>query len=138
MYQFRQFEAVLQKIAHAETKAAVEKLQRNTRIDVSMGEIALVETDEISIRFQARISVYSRVGTTVAGLSIGQVSFTIEPKLYANSNHSTRISYYPTEGQEKQQEAKITAFIERIMAGVKPVPRFSLASVTAGKEGKPK
>jgi len=75
-------------------------------------------------------------------------NFDIEEKLYLNSNHSTKISFYSpevgveydkqwnrsinqkkTEAEKIRREKKILEFIDKLMAeaSIKPIPRFRLS-----------
>jgi len=76
------------------------------------------------IRFYAKHISYHE-GSWHRGITWG---FDVEEKLYTSSNHSTKISYYASEGKELETAEKVTNFIDKIMteASMKPVPRFTL------------
>ena len=59
-----------------------------------------------------------------------QLDIDIEHKIYINSPHSTKISYYaPEDAKEaKAKKERVEQFIADLMKGVKPKPRFSLAA----------
>ena len=86
--------------------------------------VEYVTTREESIKFESGI-VYSKKQATIWG---NWFNFTIEEKLYAQSSHSTKISFYCDEKEVKEFQSTIQAIIDKLMAGVKPEPRFSLAS----------
>jgi len=124
-FNFEQFEAVLQKIAHDIAIKAVTNPKGRIRITTySKGIFDQVETDDFRIHFYASHITYSE-GSWTKGVPWG---FDVEGKLYMTSNHSTKISFYAPEGKEKEINEKIMKFIGKIMmdAGIKPVPRFSL------------
>jgi len=52
-------------------------------------------------------------------------SFFIETKLYSTSPHSTKIDY----GSYPEVEAKVQKFLQELMQGQIPIPRFSLKQV---------
>lgn len=47
-------------------------------------------------------------------------SFTVEPKIYFSSNHSTKLDV-------SDDKERVLKWISKVMADVKPVPRFSLS-----------
>jgi hypothetical protein len=110
------------------------------------GNLSEVEDGDYAIRFYA-----SHIG--FAYMPKGKwddpdtISFDVEEKLYLNSNHSTKISFFSPElgvkydkefhrsideketaAEMKRREKKVLEFIEKLMvdANIKPIPRFSL------------
>jgi len=125
LFSFEQFETVLQKIAHEIAIKAVTSPKGNIRITTkSNGKFDTVETNEFMIRFYAKHISYSE-GSWFRGITWG---FDVEEKLYTSSNHSTKISYYASEGKTKEITEKVTKFVDKIMAevSIKPIPRFTL------------
>jgi hypothetical protein len=146
-YSFDQFDTVLQKFAHEVAKEVVTSLNTvHGRIDFRQHGIAYIETDKYSIRFSAARISFSRRGKDEYW------GFEIEEKLYATSNHQTKISYTvqvashfdrnkgeygeyvedeSRKAKEKKRGEEILEFIEQLMAenAIKPVPRFSLSDV---------
>jgi len=129
LFNFEQFETVLQKLAHRIAIDAITNLQGDIRIDVRHGKISSVETNRQTIRFYANHATYDEWSKKYTE----GFSFDVEEKLYTTSNHSTKISYYAPEGKTKKIAEKVTQFIDKIMAeaSIKPVPRFTLENKTA-------
>ena len=129
LFNFEQFEGVLQKLAHEIAMEAITNLQGDIRIDVHGGRLSTVETSKHLIRFYATHLSYSE---HEHGHSWEHSwGFDVEDKLYLTSNDCTKISFYAPEGKEKEVVEKITQFIDKIMAeaSIKPVPRFALAKL---------
>ena len=61
-----------------------------------------------------------------------ELELDVEEKEYTDSNHSSKIHFdcYPAEKQAKTRET-IMEFINNLLSGVKPEPRFSLAKQVA-------
>lgn len=93
-----------------------------------MHRLSMVETGKVTIRFFAKHIAYAEHSSRYS-YDENYWGFDVEEKHFLTSNHSTKISYYAPEGKEKETAEKITAFIDKIMAeaGMKPIPRFSLA-----------
>lgn len=147
-YSFDQFYTVLQKFAHEVAKEVVVNLSTTGgRIMFGYQSISLLETDKYSIRFsgQSRISFSRHNEDEYWG-------FEVEEKLYATSNHRTKLSYsvsvgghyeegkgYVEDGDRKAKEEKrgveILEFIERLMTenAMKPKPRFSLSDMVQNR-----
>jgi len=152
LYSFEQFETVLQKLAHKMAIDAITKLnQGRVRIQTnSNNEFERFESDKYAFTFYAHHIGYSRM--TKTGKGTDYWGFDIEEKEYSNSNHRTKISFFvAVEGKydkdsgkyaepgrpEKEHEraAEIQEFIEKLMLenGIKPEPRFVLATVARAK-----
>ena len=148
LYSFEQFETVLQKFAHEVAIEAVTKLQQGRiRIETnSSNKFQRVETDKYMVSFYANHVGFSRM------TKHDHWGFDAEEKEYSNSNHRTKISFFvAVEGKydkgsgkytepgrpEKEHEraAEIQEFIEKLMLenGIKPEPRFALATVARAK-----
>jgi len=137
LFNFEQFEEVLQKLAHRIAIDAITKLQGDVRIVVRHGKISEVETDRHTVRFYTNHANYEEWRRKYSD----GLSFDVERKLYTTSNHCTKISYYvptnfgskPKSRDKETIEKKITEFIDRVMAeaGMKPIPRFQLANHNA-------
>ena len=127
LFSFEQFEEVLQKIAHKIAMDAVTKLnQGNVRITISGDRFSRVDiVDKLELRFYAKHASYFEYGPKYEDWW----GFDVEEKLYLTSNHRTKISFYTPEGKEKERIEKITKFIDKLMAGVEVVPRFSLTQI---------
>jgi hypothetical protein len=119
-FSFEQFEEALQKLAHKIALDAVETL-KDVRIDIRGSRFSTVETDEVSIRFHPHHITYGEGGWEQS------FNFDVEEKVYLTSSHSTKISFYAPEGEEKEMAEKVTALIDKIMSEVKPIPRFNLS-----------
>ena len=124
-FTIEQFETAFQKRAYQLALDAVQKLPAqpkspytNLQVTASGPKLEYVSTSEESIKFENGI-YYSKSWRD--GLS-----FTIEEKIYANSSHSCRISFYCNAEGVKETQSKIQAFIDELMAGIKPESRFSL------------
>lgn len=106
-YLIEQFEAVLQRMAHE-----IPKFQR-------------VEAEDVSMEFQydvegklEKIHVYFRQKTGGGYWDWESWSLTITPKNY-ESGHVAKIEF-------SGDEQKVKAWIDAIMAGIEPTPRFRL------------
>ena len=84
-----------------------------------------VDTDEFHIRFYAKHAYFGR--TVKRGDSWG---FDVEEKEYTDSNHRSKLHFdcYPAE-KEAQIRQAITEFINKLLADVKPEPRFKLSQI---------
>jgi len=121
LFNFEQFEEVLQKLAYKIALDAVKTLkQGDARIVIHGSEFNTVETGKVNIRFY---------GNHISYGEWNWASFDVEEKVYLTSHHSTKISFYAPEGEESEMAEKITVFIDKIMAeaSIKPVPRFNLS-----------
>jgi hypothetical protein len=139
-YGFDQFDTVLQKFAHEIAVEAVTSLStEHGRIDFRHHGLAYIETDKYIIRFSPSRISFSRQEQK------DYFAFEIEEKLYATSNHRTKISYTVSVGghwekdkgyveddnrktKEKKRGEEILSFINELMTenNMKPVPRYSL------------
>jgi len=134
LFSFEQFETVLQKIAHEIAIKAVTNPKGDIRITTHNGKLDTVETVDFMIRFYAKHISYSECHSVRSRYFKDSWSretiwgFDVEEKLYTSSNHSTKISYYGSEGKDKETLEKVSQFIDKIMAeaSMKPVPRFTL------------
>ena len=125
-FSFKQFERVFQKLAHEIAVDAVTNMNKGrVRINISGNRLSEVSINSgsLAIKFYAKHLTYSHSPEEAWDEWWG---FDIEEKLYLTSNHSTKISFYAPEGKEKERAEKITKFIDKIMAEVKIIPRFSL------------
>ena len=127
-FTIEQFEAVFQKRAYQIALDALQKLLAEPKDSytglqiVARGpKLQLVSTSGESVKFESEI-VYSK---TIAKWNT--LFFTIEEKLYAQSSHSTKISFYCDPKEVKNVQSKVQAIIDELMTGIKPIPRFSLA-----------
>jgi hypothetical protein len=126
-FNIEQFEEVLQKLAHELALDALTNMNYGTvRIVIHGTRMNTVETGKATVRFYANHIGYHEEPTRNYKDWWG---FDVEDKVYTTSNHSTKISYYAPEDEEKEVAEKITRFIDKLMAeaSIKPVPRFSLA-----------
>ena len=128
-FSFQQFEEALQKLAHKIAIEGVTDLNRGDIRVVAYGNrFSRVDVGGLEIRFYAKHASYyvepSRNYKEWWG-------FDVEEKLYLTSNHCSKISFVAGENDVKtaEKKKKISEFIARMMseAGMKPVPRFSLA-----------
>jgi hypothetical protein len=113
-YTIEQFEEVLQRLAH------------------SFPRFEVVRTDGWNLTFhyddEGRIRNISVRRSKVIGKNkwgydrFEDTQFTVEPKLYADSPHSTKITF---PGWDKEEQKRVMALINEIMGSVKPEPRFS-------------
>jgi len=126
----KQFEAVLQKMAHKIAVEAVKTLNKSSlSIKASGSRLLEVYTGDYSFNFNAATISFSKRSPSE------WMSFQLEEKLYTQSNHCTRVSFYAEDDKLKETKKKIEDFIDKIMAeaSIKPVPRFTLAKFTGGQ-----
>lgn len=149
-FSFEQFEAVLQKMAHEMAVDLLTELKgKNISIRADRGRLVYVITDVVDFRFFAsHLSFSKHTGKTQDGLA-----FEIENKEFLTSNHRSKISYFVGEAYEKglydsnpeiraaaeatveqktkelakQKEKQIAEFLDKLMQGIEPQPRFKLA-----------
>ena len=128
-YSFEQFEEVLQKLAHKKAIDAITNLnQGNVRIVINGNRFSRVDViDQVEIHFYAKHASYFEYGRTYEDWW----GFDVEEKLYLTSNHCTKISFVAGTDNSKTsaKEQRIRVFVDKIMAGVKTVPRFSLTQL---------
>lgn len=129
-FSFEQFEGVFQKLAHKIAVEAVTKMNKGTvRIDIHGSRLSTValRSGGVKIRFFAAHLKYEHAPE---GSWDEWWGFDIEKKFYLTSSHKTKISFWAPDGKEKERKEKITKFLDELMteAGIKPVPRFSLAN----------
>lgn len=117
---------------------AVTKLEsRDLQIKARGPQLLMVETGTYTIRFSPSILSYTK--NWVRGHNVDEgFSFQVEEKAYTNSNDSTKISFTAFEGKEKETKGKIMRFVEVLMAGITPIPRFSLAEAVRAKKANQK
>jgi len=109
-----QFEKVLQKLAHEIPKF------KSVRTEDMTIDFRYDEEDKpyrISVRFHKRTVKKDEWGN----VEYDYWGFTVERKVYDTSPHSTKISF----GYEDEEE-KILKWLEKVMSGEKPIPRFTL------------
>jgi hypothetical protein len=90
------------------------------------GWISKIETELYEFRFYSKhVAVYFKIsGGKVLKDSIW---FDIEHKVYSDSPHSTKISFYCNMPKmEEERKAQILQFIAELMGDIKPERRFSL------------
>jgi hypothetical protein len=127
-YSIEQFEEVLQKFAHSFPKFDV--------VRAGGWDLSFHYDDEGRIR---KISVRR---TKVVGKSkwgydqIDITQFTVEPKLYLDSPHSTKVTFPSSWSEEEEWGTvyKVIALINEIMGSVKPEPRFSAEEFLSAKK----
>lgn len=128
-FAFHQFEKALQNYAYKLACDAISDPEVHGRILIKASGIRMeeVSTDEFHIRFYAKHAYFGR--TVKRGDPWG---FDVEDKEYTDSNHRSKIHFecYPAE-KEAQIRQAITEFINNLLSGVKPEPRFSLAKHVA-------
>jgi len=157
-FSFSQFERTFQQLAHEIAIEAVRNLQ-DAKIEIQNGKIVKVETAEKEIRFRhSRISYYEygkpEKGFTgfyacpkcgmwsskkekcrLCGVDMEEYwetmypnsfGFEIEAKLYLDSNHQTKITLYKDNAASVKKSKR---FIDKLMKGQKPNPRFSLSNM---------
>lgn len=151
-FDLEQFETVLQKMAHDEAIKAVQTLnpEQTVRIVIHSGRISEFgitgyRGSGTGFRFYPNHITYNHGDgwDNKQQSERNSMSIDIEEKLFTTSNHSSKIWFQ--EGRDKKQtlekKEQIIAFIDKIMkdAGMKPIPRFSLAdTVSSGALGKKK
>jgi hypothetical protein len=114
-FSIEQFEEVLQKLAHEQPKFRGVSTEDFT-INFSYHEGG--SPSRIRVQIHKRLPGKDQYGQP----KIEYFSFGIEPKLYMDSQHITKLDVAYAEAKQKVAE-----FIEKLMTGVKPVPRFRLA-----------
>jgi hypothetical protein len=128
-FAFHQFRKALQDYAYKLACDAISDPDVHGRILIKTFGTRMeeVDTDEFHIRFYAKHAYFGR------HVKHGDSwSFDVEEKEYTDSNHSSKIHFdcYPAEKQAKTRET-IMEFINKLLSGVKPEPRFSLAKQVA-------
>lgn len=103
----------------------MENLPQRAHINIDDHTVTRIETDDTSIRFYLK---HVKVGKTLS--SHDWMGFEIEKKLYTNSNHCSKISFWAPEGEEKKKKKQVEAFIDELMSDVTPIARFSLEKYT--------
>ena len=127
-FNYAQFEKAFQKLAHEIALDAVTSLQRgDVRIVIRGPRLGEVSTSTLHIRFYARHLSYSKTGRDEWW------GFDVEKKLYITSDHCTKISFWASEEKVEEVKKKVMEFIDKLMADVKPVPRFSLSKFAGAK-----
>lgn len=102
---------------------ALKALKGDLRIAGSKNRLKEVETDGCSIRFYANHLSFSKRGSKMEEW----FGFEVENKVYLTSNHRSKISFWADGEHVKQRQQDLEAFISKLMADVKPEPRFNLA-----------
>lgn len=90
------------------------------------GDISKLETYLYEFHFFAK---HIRVVFKMLGLKIlkTEVLFDIEHKIYSDSPHSTKISFYAIDSEaEEERKKQILQFLAEVMEGIEPIRRFSL------------
>jgi hypothetical protein len=66
--------------------------------------------------------------------------FEVEEKIYSDSPHNSKLIYVSQtdKAATKKQIDVINAFADKLMEGIKPEPRFSLAAYKAAQDKKTK
>jgi len=127
-FSYKQFEEVLQKLAHIIAIDAVTTLRRGRgRIIISGPRFSHVETSEYEIKFYAIHVSFSKK------ISRGDwLTFDAEDKNYLSSNHCSKISFWAPDEKLEERKKQVTEFINNLMAdaGVSIEPRFQLSQMT--------
>jgi len=118
-YTFKQFEKVFRAIAHKAAIEAVTKLESSMTINTGYdyqtpGKGTLTEVSTKSYYFKFDLEIWFQD-------KLKDINFTVEEKLYKNTNHSTKINAYSAD-----DGSIIEAYIKELMDGIKIQPRFSL------------
>jgi len=117
-FTIQQYEKAFQKLAHKQPKFH-KIVTDNMTIDFRYDENGKIR--RITFYSHKHIPEHGRYG----GYPYGEYwSFTIEQKLYTTSSHSTKID------GDIEKAAK---FLEKLMRGQTPIPRFSLTQVRSEK-----
>lgn len=128
-FTFQQYETALQNYAYKLACDVISDPKIHGTITIKARGIRMehVETDGFLIKFYAKHAYFGR--HKKQGDSWG---FDVEKKEYIDSNHSTKIHFdcYPAEKEAKTRET-IMEFINQLLSGIKPEPRFSLAKQIA-------
>lgn len=127
-FSFKQFEEALQKLAH---EIAIEAVKNLNQGKITIKTFASNQFSEVSVgketfRFYLRHASYSSHNDRETWDNYW--GFNVEEKLYLSSNHCTKISYYAGDDSKlaEKRTKKVMDFIDKLMEGVKPVPRFTL------------
>jgi len=101
--------------------------QGDVRIQLYGNRFSVVETNSVTIRFYAKHISYHEQPTKSYKDWWG---FDVEEKLFMTSNHSTKISFVSGDNaaETERKGKKVEEFIDKIMSGMQPVPRFTLQS----------
>ena len=116
-YSIEQFEKAFQKFAHEQP--------RFTRISTDDYTISF-SYDEDGEPRRVSVQIHKKTGRKTDWGEREWLSFAIVPKNYIDSNHISKI-----ELACRENEAKVSVFLQKIMAPVKPIPRFELKSRVA-------
>jgi len=135
-FTIEQFKEAFQKHAYQVALAALQNLPSTQPssnytygslvIAASQGKIDKVSTTNEFVEIESGISYGIKDPMSKYDSSL---QFHIEEKIYTNSPHSTKISFYCDAKEVKINEKKIQATIDKIMEGVKPDRRFKLTDV---------
>ena len=68
----------------------------------------------------------------------GHFGFDVEEKIYSDSPHNSKLSYSATKEEKQKQIELINAFVDKLMEGIVPEPRFSLPKYQAAQAKKRK
>lgn len=101
----------------------MKKLPQKAKINIDNHKITLADTGDMFIRFFFK---HVQVQKTLSSHNV--LYMDIEKKLYTNSNHSTKISFWTPDGKEEKRKKQVEDFINKLMSGITPVPRFSLGN----------
>jgi hypothetical protein len=111
-YTIEQFEEALQKFAH------------------SLPKFLVVRTDEWELSFSYRDGEIRRIRVVSKKklsededgfIRWGWTAFSIEPKLYSDSDHSTKLTFDSYVSQEE-----VLGVVQKLMGGIEPESRFSV------------
>jgi len=148
-FSFEQFRERLQNYAYKLACDVISDPGQHGRIRIIMNgcQMQEIETKEFTIKFYAKHASFSRNAkvrskyATDGFYTTAIWGFDVEDKEYTNSNHRSKISYFGadmTKYNPKTMESEtdlakvdeikqhILDFINKLMEGVKPVPRFAL------------
>ena len=125
MFNIAQFEAKLQKMAHKFPKF---KQVRTDDLTLIFYYTEDGKPRKVVVLLNKKTGKKLGEGTAWEHDEVKYWRFTIEAKIYLNSNHATKISF-----TYKENDEKIKKWLEEIMGSEKPVPRFTLSKYTGGQ-----
>ncbi len=123
-YSIEQFEAALQRFAHEKLPELIPKFDRiiaeGSGISVRLDFVYGMETNDIK-------KIRVRIGSMASPYTYrweDYLDFTIEPKVYLDSPHVTKIHY---EGpSNKVDKERILAWLKSLLGSEEPAVRFSI------------
>jgi hypothetical protein len=137
-FAYQQYEKVIQALAYETALEAIQNLKTKNftmKLRTEKGAIRELETDNWTFKFYSKHVSFSPCKLTKS--SWGDRYYNsplwncqVEEKLYTDSPHSSKIHFDVLDGEDLAKKREpILGFLNKLMAGVKPVQRFSLGNL---------